>query len=163
MDAKYTYDSTSATVTLTFKQRTPSTPGQPETSKLPVVIPVLVGLLSRASGKEILSTQMLKFTEAEQSFTLSGVSEEPVVSLLRDFSAPVRLNFPQTDEDLAFLMSYDTDAFNRWDAANRLSTKVILSLASLPLAEVDTAEVPPFYLEALRKVIEQAKVSERLR
>lgn len=68
---------------------------------------------------------MLKLTEVSHDFTFDNIIDEvtPVPSLLRDFSAPVRLIVDQSDEDLSLLMAYDTDSFNKWEAGhNSLST-----------------------------------------
>ena len=59
-----------------------------------------------------------------------GVAEEPVPSLLRGFSAPVKLEFDYSDEQLMFLMANDSDGFNRWDAAQTLSRRVLLDMVA---------------------------------
>ena len=64
---------------------------------------------------------MLELKEDEQTFTFEGVASEPTPSLLRDMSAPVKLRYEYSDEDLAFLMKYDTDSFNRWEAGQQVS------------------------------------------
>ncbi len=125
VDVSMVYDAAEQTCTLQFRQSCPSTP---ETSqKLPFLIPIEVGLLDSA-GNNIGGTQVLRLTESEQSFHFTGVSEKPVPSLLRGFSAPVRLSYPYTETELAFLMKHDSDAFNRWDAGQRLALQMILQL-----------------------------------
>ena len=96
---------------------------------------------------------MLELKESTQSFSFDGFSSEPVASVLRDFSAPVVLNFDQSDEDLAFLMAYDTDSFNRWDAGNRLSSKLILSLAKLPLDQISSQKLPDNYINSFKQIL----------
>lgn len=76
-------------------------------------IPVLPSLQAVAS-------QTLEMKEAEQSFTFEGVASEPIPSLLRDMSAPVKLRYEYSDDDLAFLMKHDTDSFNRWEAGQQV-------------------------------------------
>lgn len=66
------------------------------------------------------ASQVLELKEEEQTFTFEGVSSEPIPSLLRDLSAPVKLRYDYTDEDLAFLMKHDTDSFNRWEAGQQV-------------------------------------------
>lgn len=73
--------------------------------------------------------QVLELTEAEQTFVFDDVKEPCVASLFRDFSAPVRVSPWLTDEDTAFLMAYDSDAFNKWEAANALARKLLLQRA----------------------------------
>ncbi|NND97131.1 MAG: DUF3458 domain-containing protein, partial [Pirellulaceae bacterium] len=73
--------------------------------------------------------QVILLDQASDSFKLTGLTSKPVVSVLRDFSAPVRLRMERSDEELAFLMAHDSDAFNRWDAGQTLATKLLLDLA----------------------------------
>ncbi|MEW2917718.1 aminopeptidase N [Ruegeria sp. ANG10] len=113
------------TYTLTLSQRTKPTPGQPE--KLPQVIPVAVGLLGQ-NGDEVRATEVLELTEAEQSFTFSGLAAKPVASILRDFSAPVILEHDHTDAERAFLLAHDTDPFNRWQAGRSLAQDTLLRM-----------------------------------
>jgi aminopeptidase N len=126
IEATQAYDAAKKTFTLTLKQHTPTTPGQPQEGKLPLMIPVVTGLLSATTGAEIAPSRVLVLTEAEQTFVFDNVPEKPVASVLRDFSAPVKLRLAQTDEELATIMAHDTDPFNRWDAGNRLATALIL-------------------------------------
>lgn len=67
-------------------------------------------------------------TEAEQTFTFEGVTEKPLPSLLRGFSAPVKLHFPYSRDQLMFLMQHDSDGFNRWEAGQQLSVQVLQEL-----------------------------------
>ena len=106
-----THDPASRRYTLTLKQRTPPTPGEP--TKLPLVIPVVMGLLDDA-GHEITSRTLL-LSETEQSFVFNDIAEPPVPSLLRRFSAPAKLSgMPLTQ--LQFLAAHDTDPFVRWES-----------------------------------------------
>ncbi|OOY30963.1 aminopeptidase N [Thioclava sp. F36-6] len=109
--------------TLEFEQETRPTPGQPE--KLPRHIPIEVGLLSE-NGDEVLPSTVLEMTEAKQSFTFDGLATRPVPSILRDFSAPVRLERDADTSELAFLLTHDRDPFNRWEAGRALAQKVLI-------------------------------------
>ncbi len=98
--------------------------------KDPFYIPLKMGLLN-LKGEQILE-DMLMLTEAQQTFEYTDINEKPVLSLLRDFSAPVILEYPDdllnetiTDER-AFLMAYDSDPFNRWEAGQQLAGQLIL-------------------------------------
>ncbi len=145
------YDASAKKFTLTLKQRTPSTPGQKQEDKKPLMMPIVVGLLSEKTGKEILPSKVLKFTEASETFVFENVMEKPVLSLLRGFSAPVNVEQEQSDAELAFLMAHDTDTFNRWDASNRLSTKVILGLAGKQsVDDILASEIPQTYVDAVK-------------
>jgi len=158
VSVKKTYDEAKKRFTLTLKQHTPTTPGpnQKESDKKPLLIPFVFGLLSAQTGQEILPSQVLQLTEAEQTFVFEGIGEKPVASLLRDFSAPVKvvLEEEQSVAELAFLMAHDTDSFNRWDAGNRLSTRIILSLANAPsVSGISSAPLPAEYIDAIRTVL----------
>ena len=119
------YDGASHRYTLTLKQRTPPTPGQPD--KQPLVVPVVMGLLDSA-GHEI-SERTLLFGEAEQTFAFDDVPERPVPSLLRGFSAPVKLsNVPAAQ--LQFLAAHDTDPFVRWESGQQYATQLLLAMAA---------------------------------
>jgi aminopeptidase N len=123
VEAQGSYDASAKRYSLTLKQSTPPTVLQP--TKLPFHIPVRVGLLSKATGQEMVKSTVLELKEAEQTFHFDNVDSEPVPSILRGFSAPVRLRLPQqTEADLAFLMAHDTDPFNRWEASQQLASKV---------------------------------------
>ncbi len=103
----------------------------------PLHLPVAVGLVLpdgtdaplRLAGElePLGGTRVLSLIEATQTFVFEDVPAAPVASLLRDFSAPVHLDFAQTDAELAHLMAHDADAFNRWDAGQRLATRVLLA------------------------------------
>ncbi len=129
------YDANAQTCVLHCTQTCPPTPGQQQ--KQPYLIPLALGLLDEAGQDIPLQLQgeavsvkhpVLQFTAAEQSFTFVNVPVAPVPSLLRGFSAPVRLHYDYTETELMFLMQHDSDAFNRWDAGQRLAMRTFLSL-----------------------------------
>ena len=129
------WDRDAETFTLRLSQRTPPTSDQPE--KLPLLIPMAMGLLAsngqewplQLAGEDAPgpASRVLLLEEAEQSFTFVGIDSQPVPSLLRGFSAPVRLDFPYSADQLAVLMAHDSDAFVRWEAAQLLAQREILS------------------------------------
>ncbi len=123
LQARGEFDAGNATFTLTLTQ---SNHGQP-----PQVLPIAMGLLAR--GGQALTVQLdndayawsatervLVMTEAEQRFTFTGITEDCIPSLLRGYSAPVQLDDGLADADLLVLMAHDADAFNRWEAGQRL-------------------------------------------
>jgi aminopeptidase N len=77
--------------------------------------------------------QVLSLRKAEETFNFEA-KEKPVPSLLRGFSAPVILNYPYTEAELLHLMAQDDDAFNRWEAGQRLATTTILEKGGKPSA-----------------------------
>lgn len=131
------------TYILTFTQslKPSATTPAPE----PQVIPIVTGLLAR-NGSEIAPSQVLELTEAEQSFTFEGLSEKPVPSVLRDFSAPVVLESNLPDENTAFLLAHDSDPFNRWEAGRTLARKSLLAMIT------DGAAPDAAYLNGLSSV-----------
>jgi aminopeptidase N len=126
-----TWDQATSRYHLTVRQSCQATPGQEE--KMPFIIPLAIGLLNK-NGRDILYDKgeeqggMLHLCREEETFTFSDIRERPVLSFLRDFSAPVKVDSFQSREELAFLMTHDPDPFNRWDAADRLSVSTILDL-----------------------------------
>ena len=130
IEASDKYDAANQRYTLTLTQSCPATP-ESET-KLPFHIPVKIGLLD-AEGNDLdlgqgQTCRVLQLTEAQQNFEFEGVRERPLPSLLRGFSAPVKLSYPYSREQLVFLMSQDSDGFNRWDASQRLAVETMQRL-----------------------------------
>jgi aminopeptidase N len=147
VEARGAWDASRRAWTLTLRQATPATPGQSE--KLPLHIPFAIGLLgpdgrdlplrldgepaaplSEAVAPEAQAagaiTRVLDLAQAEQRFVFVDLPAEPVPSLLRDFSAPVVVDYPFDDARLAFLLAHDADPFNRWEASQRLGTAAVL-------------------------------------
>jgi len=148
------YNPTAKTYTITLKQKTLPTVGQP--TKLPFHIPVSVGLLGR-DGKEVVPTTILELKQETQSFVFSNLEEEPIPSVLRGFSAPVKVKMEQTDEELAFLMAHDTDSFNRWEASQTLASKAILSSTNAIIQGKEPAPLSSSMVEAFRTVLQTAR------
>ncbi|MCF6188402.1 MAG: aminopeptidase N, partial [Desulfobulbaceae bacterium] len=117
------YDAGDKKFVLTIKQDCPPTPGQEQ--KKPFFMPVTVGLLDQ-DGKTFLEETLI-FKDQEQKFVFDDIDREPVCSMLRNFSAPVKIKMERSDQDLAFLMAHDSDPFNRWDAGQQLAMKVVLA------------------------------------
>ena len=128
------FDAAAGSCTLEITQSCPPTPGQP--GKPLFHIPVVMGLLdSRGRDMELTlhgrnegTSTVLEVTEKKQTFTFENIGEKPVPSLLRGFSAPVKLHYDYSDEELRFLLAHDSDSFNRWEAGQRLSCRLLLRL-----------------------------------
>ncbi|MBD8732418.1 aminopeptidase N [Pseudomonas sp. CFBP 13710] len=155
------YDAQARTYSLTLRQSCPETPDKVE--KLPFVIPVALGLLD-ANGQELPlrlrdeaaavgTSRVLAVTEAEQTFTFVDIAEQPLPSLLRGFSAPVKLIFPYTRDQLMFLMQHDSDGFNRWDAGQQLSVQVLQEMIG-QYQRGESLSMDPRLLTALASVLE---------
>ena len=123
--ASDSYDAAARRYTLTLKQHTAPTPGQPD--KQPLAIPVAMGLLD-GTGREIAARTLL-FSEAEQSFVFDDVAERPVPSLLRGFSAPAKLSGVPLAQ-LQYLAAHDTDPFVRWESGQQYATHLLLRMAA---------------------------------
>ena len=128
------YDAEHQTYTLTLHQHTLPTPGQNE--KYPLHIPVRMGLLDenggsiplQLEGQLIEPEKILHLTTASQQFQFHHITAKPVPSLLRGFSAPVKLQYDYTREQLLFLYQHDKDDFNRWEAGQLYAVRTILVL-----------------------------------
>jgi aminopeptidase N len=165
------YDEATQTYHLTVKQTCPPTPGQRH--KKPLFIPIAMGLLNKdghdielqlqGEEKSQGTTRTLELTQAEQTFTFVNVAEKPVPSLLRNFSAPVKITqSPVTDDDLKFLLKHDSDGVNRWFAARNIAKQAILSLIR-DLKEGKAPTVDPDIIEAYRAVLVDASLEPRLK
>lgn len=157
------YDEQAQTYTLAVQQSCPSTPGQ--TEKAPFHIPLAVALIGEAGQMplQLVSAEpntesadntelVLSVTRPEQSFVFSNIQEEPVPSLLRGFSAPVKLDFDYSRDQLLRLMRSDSDGFCRWDASQQLGLAEI-KRAITALVEGRVASPDPEYINACRELL----------
>jgi aminopeptidase N len=148
------YDEKARSYTLTLSQNVPATPGQP--SKKPMHIPVRLGLVGKSGNALPLTldgenetgpeTRVVELTEAEQRFVFVDVVEAPLLSLGRGFSAPAIFKTQSTRRDRAVLMGADSDAFNRWEAGQKLAAEILM----------DGGHADCDYLTALEAVLAKA-------
>eukprot|EP00594_Rhizosolenia_setigera_P015297 CAMPEP_0178974854 /NCGR_PEP_ID=MMETSP0789-20121207/22754_1 /TAXON_ID=3005 /ORGANISM="Rhizosolenia setigera, Strain CCMP 1694" /LENGTH=899 /DNA_ID=CAMNT_0020663367 /DNA_START=76 /DNA_END=2775 /DNA_ORIENTATION=- len=125
--------STSGTPTVTYETEYENgvfklTLTQKSKSDKPLHIPVATGLIDKVTGEEVVGSTVLELKEETQTFTFEGLENDVVPSMLRGFSAPVKLvsSSGEVDEEaLAFLAARDTDGFNRWEAGQRLFTSLV--------------------------------------
>jgi aminopeptidase N len=159
------YDEDAQTYTLTFRQERADMEGHPPFE--PCHLPVRLGLIGpdgqdvplRMGGDpEGPTERVLELTKREQSFVFEGVAGRPVPSVLRGFSAPVRLEMERSREDLAFALAHDSDPFNRWDAGQTLGEMVILDLVRGAADEVD-----PGFVAAYGHMLEDGALDGSLR
>ena len=136
------HDAAAATCTITLSQSCPPVGIElledPPAEKSPLHIPVAIGLLP-PEGETIVpegcaphagaapGTVLLELTQARQSWTFQGVTQRPVLSLLRDFSAPVVIDYERPDTELALLARSDSDPFARWEAGQELARRLLLA------------------------------------
>jgi aminopeptidase N len=155
------FDADNKRYTLHVSQSCPDTPGQ--SNKKPLTVPLRLGLLG-SDGKDLplrllvddASTsetdRVLSVTQEEQQFVFEGLESEPIPSLLRGFSAPVRLRYDYSRADLLFLMVNDSDGFNRWNASQLLTIGLIDELQSDLAAGRDLA-LPQSLVDAYAGVL----------
>jgi aminopeptidase N len=124
--ARGVWDEAASSYALALTQSQRQLPGEP--APLPLPIPIRVGLLA-SDGQDIaLTARTLLLTDVEQTFTFDNVTERPVASIGRGFSAPVKLEVDRANAELAFLMAHDPDPFSRWEAGQELARRVLLEL-----------------------------------
>lgn len=125
---------------------------QESLSDKPLHIPISIGLLDKESGEEVVSTTVLDLKAETQTFKFDGLKGEVVPSILRDFSAPIKL-VPESgevnQEELAFLAARDTNGFNRWDAGQKLMTSLIFQI----LEGKSTVKTMKFVEEAFERTL----------
>jgi len=169
--AEGTFDPALGTYRLTLTQHVPETPGQ--LNKRPMHFPVRIGLLG-PDGKDLMvgrrdvpdeaprTEHLLELRAEKQTFELTGVAEAPVPSLLRGFSAPVRLLMDEAETSLLLRMAHDRDPYARWAAAQSLGSRVITeALEARAAAETWTLD-PRFsraFADALRSASDPALVA----
>jgi aminopeptidase N len=146
------YDRAGRRYALTLRQDYPETAFEivGAADRKPLHLPVRVGLLGadgrslplrlegESAGAPASTTRVLELTSAEQQFVFVDIDEEPVPSILRGFSAPVRFEMNRSRDQLAFLMAHDEDSFNRWDAGQQLATELLIGAAE----EIERGGVP---------------------
>ncbi|OOE58052.1 aminopeptidase N [Salinivibrio sp. ML323] len=151
-----TYDPDSKQLALHVSQHTPPTADQQE--KLPLYIPLDIELYRRDGSVIKLQrhgesvSNVLAVTETEQTFIFDEVDEQPVLSLLREFSAPVKLDHDYQDDELAFLLQHARNDFARWDAGQSLLAKHIKANVARVQNE-QPIDVPLSVIDAFRGVL----------
>ncbi|KAL0920521.1 hypothetical protein M5K25_009661 [Dendrobium thyrsiflorum] len=163
------YNPDARTYSLKFSQEVPATPGQPV--KEPMFIPVAVGLLdsngmdlplstvyhdgllqSVSSNDQPVLTTVLRVIKKEEEFIFSDIFERPIPSLLRGYSAPIRLDSDLTDSDQFFLLAHDSDEFNRWEAGQILARKLMLSLVA-DLQQNKSLVLNPKFVDGIKSIL----------
>ncbi|MCG9657723.1 aminopeptidase N [Vibrio mediterranei] len=164
------YDESAKTYTLNVSQQTQPTQDQAEKQALHIPFDVELydekgnSLELRCNGIEL--NNVLNVTESEQEFVFENISSKPVPSMLREFSAPVRLEFDYSDEQLAFLMINAKNDFAKWDAGQMLLAKYIKSNVNF-VQSGSSVELPSLVIDAFRGVLlnkdlEEAFIAEAL-
>ncbi|QBQ15968.1 aminopeptidase N [Acinetobacter haemolyticus] len=135
LEVNGTYDAAAQTYRLSFKQSLKAHPKYPNLKAVP--IPIALALFNAKSGEQYtlhsadlfvndVKDGMYLFEQDEATIEFTGITEQPVVSLLRNFSAPVNLVFDYSNDDLAFLIQHETNGFNQWQATQTLLERILL-------------------------------------
>ena len=170
------YDPEARRYALTLSQDYPETAFEimGAADRKPLHLPVAVGLLGsdgrslplRLSGDAAdaasPTTRVLELKEAEQEFVFEGVDAEPVPSVLRGFSAPVRFEMDRSRESLAFLMAHDDDAVNRWDAGQQLALELLVETVE-ELERGGTPQLDPGFADAWGRLLTDEGLDGSLR
>ncbi|PZQ62968.1 MAG: aminopeptidase N [Sphingomonas taxi] len=137
VSATLDHDAGGGRATLNLAQKVPDTPGQ--TDKQPQVLPLRIRLFGGDTGRPLGDEQLVVLSDTSASVTFEGVTERPVVSLNRGFSAPVIIESDRSADDLAFLARHDDDAFARYEAMQQLMLDTLI--AATVEGEADTRAV----------------------
>ena len=164
------HDPAAQTYSLTLEQL-PPTAGGPAVYE-PMHLPVATGLLG-SNGEDLPlrpsdpavavrgTTAILELRSEKQTFTFEGVSEAPLPSVLRNFSAPVKLEQERSPEELALSMAHDADAFNRWDAAQTFASDLMLALTQAHASGAEL-EAEPSFLQAFGALLSDPELDPSL-
>ena len=148
------YDEANKRLTLTLTQSFPE--NAPKDAR-PYHMPVRVGLIG-SDGKDIVS-KVLELKNSTQDFVFENIAVKPIASINRDFSAPVKLTTDLSFEDQLFLMAHDSDSFNRFEAAQVVSQKIMLDLIADARAK-KPLELNSKYIEAFGKILADTNIDE---
>ncbi len=169
LDISRSYNQAAKTYTLTIKQSCPSTPGQDE--KQPFHIPLAIGLLDKhgqdiplqlkGETSAVQGTRILELRAAKQTFTFQNITEEPIPSILRGFSAPVKIKMELSDEERCFLMKHDSDDFNRWDAGQQLAVKILTQLLD-DYHQNQQLKLPDRFIDAYQEILTNDSLDKAL-
>ena len=142
------FDVDSQTYTLTCTQTNPRA-----SDAAPYLIPIRVALFTEGGNLLPDSERLLQLSATTQSFVFNNATADPVPSLLRDFSAPIYLDFDYTQEQLTILLAHESDPFNAWEAGQRLATQLILDAASAIAAGREPVW-PASFVDAARRLLQ---------
>lgn len=153
------YDQIAKTYSLSLSQKTPATPGQP--TKKPVLMPVEIGLLDRKTGHQIESKSVV-FKDRFAKIAFSNVGADPVVSIFRQFSAPVNVNIDLPPSERLVQMRSDPDHFNRWEAGQALVRDLLVDLTrALETGKApEQSDILEMYVGALGELIADSQIDD---
>jgi aminopeptidase N len=142
------YDEKNKTYTLDVEQTCPATPESQ--NKDPFHMPLKLALFH--SNGTLLEEKLIELKEKKISHQFTNISSKPILSFNRNFSAPIKTNFEQSQSDLLKLYAFDTDSFNRYEAGQKIMQKIIFD--SIKSKEVHS----PDFVHALQEILKDQKI-----
>jgi aminopeptidase N len=146
------------TLALTLTQSCPPTPECEE--KKPFHIPIRVALFGINDQLLPIETELLQLHETQKTFYFTGLEANPVVSLLRDFSAPVKIKYQQTEDELITLLRFETDGYAKWNAGQRLALN---AMSAFFQQKPEDWQIPQKLIDAYQHVLEDDTLDEALK
>jgi len=171
--ATTSYNSQSEEYSIEFSQRIPDTPNQ--TDKQPMLIPIKFGLICREgkefkplapiSGDYVFNDQglVLLLTQKKQKYVFNRIDSHPVASILRDFSAPVKLEFDYSERELILLANFDSDEFNRYESWSKLLTGYIKTTYNSYITKQTPSKLSTDFISAAAKLLGQEDLNPEFR
>ncbi|WP_415063217.1 aminopeptidase N [Bdellovibrio sp.] len=159
------FDAAKGEFHLTLEQHCPPTPNQPQ--KDPFHVPLMMGLLDRRGQELKLDCEkiqvnsdgkhLIELKDKKETFVFKSLQERPVLSILREFSAPINIKWEASQDDLYFLMEKDTDSFNRREMAQKLGLTVLHNLIAQARAKAPLT-VDPRFVKTMSAIIRDANM-----
>lgn len=164
---KTSYDEKRQQHTLTIKQT--CAPTADGSSKEPFHFPLAIGLIGKEGqdlplkmAGSLLARPIIEITQAEESFIFEDLKEKPTLSINRHFTAPIQVKIDYSLDDYIFLMAHDTDAFNRWEAGQKIATELMLDMVR-KLSEGKEIALHAGYIEAFGAVLNDPQLDNALK
>ncbi len=127
----------------------------------PFHIPLSVSLIAGDGNEIVDAAQIINITQAEQTQVFENIEESTSVSVLRKYSAPVKLNFELDNQKLSFLMENDSDDFNRWNCAQQLGLNILLALIK-DHQQKKTLQLDSFFISTFKKILLDSSLDKAL-
>ena len=154
------YDEELKTFELTLTQSCPPTPGQPE--KMPFHIPIRIALWDQQQKKIEIPEELLELKEAQQTWLWQNMPSKPIVSLLGDFSAPIKLNIDYSNLELQCLINAESNDFSRWESLQRM-TYDYLKRRMAEYQQGNSFPLPDFLIDTYRDILQHTSIDSLLK
>ncbi len=147
------YDENNNTYSLQFTQSCPDTPES--SSKKPFIIPIKFGLLEKTWKEIEIDNDLIILTEYKQEFVFENINSKPIPSLLRNFSAPIIINYNYSHFDYSFLMQNDNDTFNRFEASQKYAKDLIIDIYYNWEKDIEVE-----YIDAIKSILNNTNLDD---